>query len=95
VTAQQHFVRKRIKGGFRRMLETELGEEQLCCSCGEPWPIDPEFFVVTATFLGYECKACTADRRAARTNRMQQHTYCAINEHLNRICFDIFSKKEQ
>ena len=57
---------KRIKGGFRRMAETELGEEQWCGSCGEFWPTDDEFFVVTATSLGYVCKACISERRRKR-----------------------------
>jgi hypothetical protein len=56
-------VYKRIKGGFRRLIETELGEEQVCVSCGESWPTDKEFYVVTATSMGYECKACTSERR--------------------------------
>jgi hypothetical protein len=56
-------VYKRIKGGFRRLIETELGEEQVCMSCGEAWPTDKEFYVVTATSMGYECKACTSERR--------------------------------
>ncbi len=58
-------VRKRVKGGFRRLVETELGEEQVCNNCGESWPADAEFYVVTATSMGYECKACTAERRRA------------------------------
>jgi hypothetical protein len=56
-------VYKRIKGGFRRLIETELGEEQVCMSCGESWPTDKEFYVVTATSMAYECKACTSERR--------------------------------
>lgn len=54
---------KRFKGGFRRIAETELGEEQRCRSCGEWWPADQEFFLVTATSLGYDCKACLRERR--------------------------------
>jgi hypothetical protein len=54
---------KRIKGGFRRMAETELGEEQLCMSCGELWPLDKEFFVVSGSGISYACKACIKERR--------------------------------
>jgi len=56
---------QRIQGGFRRMLETELGHEQLCPSCGEFWPLDREFFVVTRRGVSYECRACIAERRPA------------------------------
>jgi hypothetical protein len=56
----------RSRGGFRRLIETELGEEQVCMSCGESWPTDKEFYVVTATSMGYECKACTSERRGPR-----------------------------
>ena len=65
---------RRIKGGFRRMLDTELGTEQLCCSCGELWPVDPEFYVVTATRLSYECRACTSERQGERkAQRKAEH----------------------
>ena len=57
---------KRVRGGFRRMLETELGTEQLCCSCRQLWPVDPEFYVVTATRLSYECRACISERKASQ-----------------------------
>ncbi|MYM91648.1 hypothetical protein GTP81_30355 [Rugamonas sp. FT107W] len=56
----------RVRGGFRRMLETELGTEQLCASCQQLWPVDPEFYVVTATRLSYECRACISERKAVR-----------------------------
>lgn len=54
---------KRISGGFRRVAETELGEEQLCPSCGELWPLDKEFFSVTRSGISYACKACIKERR--------------------------------
>jgi hypothetical protein len=54
---------KRVNGGFRRMAETELGQEQLCPSCGELWPLDREFFVVSRGGISYECKACIDERR--------------------------------
>jgi hypothetical protein len=54
---------RRVKGGFRRLVVTELGEEQLCGRCGELWPTDPEFYPVTLTSMGYECRACTSERR--------------------------------
>lgn len=54
---------KRVRGSFRRMAETELGEEQLCMSCGQLWPLDQEFFVVSHGGIGYECRACLAERR--------------------------------
>ncbi len=57
---------KRVKGGFRRMAQTELGEEQLCNSCDEFWPLDKEFFQVSGTGISYECKACTTERRLRR-----------------------------
>lgn len=53
---------KRINGGFRRMAVTELGDEQLCMSCQELWPLDQEFFLVTGKGVSYECKACIAER---------------------------------
>lgn len=57
---------RRVMGGFRRMALTELGDEQLCPSCGQLWPMDREFFVVTRAGVSYECKACIQERRAAR-----------------------------
>lgn len=60
---------KRVKGGFRRLVVTELGEEQLCSGCGEAWPTDNDFYPVTATSMGYECRACTSERR--RSSRTQ------------------------
>lgn len=54
---------KRMKGGFRRIAETELGDEQLCIACGQLWPLDKEFFVVSGRGISYECKACINERR--------------------------------
>lgn len=54
---------KRVRGGFRRFVETELGEEQFCGSCQESWPFDAEFFLVKASRISYECKACIKERR--------------------------------
>ncbi len=59
-------VLKRIKGGFRRMIQTELGEEQFCGSCREFWPTDAEFFKVSKQSLAYECHACLIERKLAR-----------------------------
>ncbi|OON59893.1 hypothetical protein B0920_21690 [Massilia sp. KIM] len=56
---------RRVMGGFRRMALTELGDEQLCPSCGQLWPMDREFFAVTRSGISYECKACIEERRAA------------------------------
>lgn len=56
-------VLKRVKGGFRRLVVAELGEEQLCSRCGESWPTDTEFYPVSATSMGYECRACNSERR--------------------------------
>lgn len=53
----------RIAGGFRRILTTELGQEQLCARCNEPWPMDPEFFNVSGKGVSYECKACVQERK--------------------------------
>lgn len=68
---------QRIKGGFRRMLVTELGDEQICGACQEPWPIDGEFFVVTGNSISYQCKACISERgrqkrRTAKTSAFGQ-----------------------
>jgi hypothetical protein len=57
---------KRVRGGFRRMVDTELGEEQVCSSCRELWPADNEFFTVSAKCISYECRACTSERKAVR-----------------------------
>lgn len=54
---------KRVRGGFRRMAETELGAEQMCMTCKELWPFDKDFFVVSGPRIGYECKACIKDRQ--------------------------------
>ncbi len=56
---------KRVRGGFRRMAETELGDEQLCTACGELWPLDNEFFAVSGRGISYACKACIKERRLA------------------------------
>ena len=56
---------KRVRGGFRRMAETELGEEQLCMSCDQLWPLDKEFFAVTGRGISYACKACIKEGRLA------------------------------
>lgn len=55
----------RIAGGFRRILKTELGQEQLCARCNEAWPMDPEFFKISGHSVSYECKACIQERRRA------------------------------
>lgn len=60
---------KRVLGGFRRMLETELGDEQFCATCQEFWPLDREFFVFSHSSASYECKACIGERKAARKRR--------------------------
>lgn len=62
---------KRIKGGFRRVVETELGEEQFCGSCGEFWPTDAEFFNMSEHCMSYECKACLIERKLARMVRLK------------------------
>jgi hypothetical protein len=54
---------KRIKGRFRRIAVTELGDEQLCSSCGQLWPLDKEFFAAARSGIGYECKACVRERQ--------------------------------
>lgn len=56
----------RVGKGFRRICQTELGQEQLCARCDEPWPMDPEFFAISGSSVSYECKACTNERRRAR-----------------------------
>lgn len=56
---------KRLAGRFRRMAVTELGEEQQCASCGELWPFDREFFMVSHGRVGCECRACAQERKAA------------------------------
>lgn len=56
----------RIGGGFRRILKTELGQEQLCARCHEPWPMDAEFFIVSGCGVSYECKACIQERRQSQ-----------------------------
>ncbi|MBY0243563.1 MAG: hypothetical protein K2X55_30095 [Burkholderiaceae bacterium] len=53
----------RIAGGFRRILKTELGQEQLCARCNEPWPMDPEFFRISNGCVSYECKACIQEHK--------------------------------
>ena len=53
----------RIGKGFRRILKTELGQEQLCARCNEAWPMDPEFFNVSGHSVSYECKACVQERK--------------------------------
>lgn len=60
---------KRVLGGFRRMMETELGDEQYCASCHEFWPLDREFFLFSRTSVSYECKACIEERKASRKRR--------------------------
>lgn len=57
---------KRVQGGFRRMVETELGEEQFCNSCRECWPLDQEFFLFSRNSVSYECRACIEERKALR-----------------------------
>lgn len=53
----------RTAGGFRRILKTELGEEQLCARCNESWPMDREFYNVSGLSVSYECKACVQERK--------------------------------
>lgn len=60
---------KRVLGGFRRMLETELGEEQFCAGCEEFWPLDQEFFVFSRSSVSYECRACTEERKSIKKRR--------------------------
>lgn len=56
----------RVGKGFRRICQTELGQEQLCARCDEPWPMDPEFFSISGSSVSYECKACVNERKQAR-----------------------------
>lgn len=56
----------RVAGRFRRIRNTELGLEQLCASCNEPWPMDQEFFQVSRGCVSYECKACVQERQKTR-----------------------------
>lgn len=63
--ASRGFEYLRIGGAFRRIRLTELGQEQLCARCNEPWPMDPEFFSVSGRSVSYECKACVHERRRA------------------------------
>ena len=58
-----NFTLMRIGQGFRRIRETELGQEQLCARCNEAWPMDPEFFAISGTGVSYECKACVNERK--------------------------------
>jgi hypothetical protein len=53
---------QRTRGGFRSILVTELGEEQICGACQEAWPLDGEFFLVTGNSISYQCKACIGER---------------------------------
>lgn len=53
---------QRIKGGFRSILITELGQEQICGACQQAWPLDGEFFIVTRNSISYQCKACISER---------------------------------
>lgn len=53
----------RVAGGFRRILKTELGQEQLCARCNESWPMDREFYNVSGLAVSYECKACIQERK--------------------------------
>jgi hypothetical protein len=86
---------KRFKGGFRQLVDTDLGPEQLCGSCGETWPIDSEFYVVSPTSMAYECKACQLERRPPRRKAMTGGNNSVISEHLNKICAALFSKKDK
>jgi hypothetical protein len=85
-------VRRRIKGGFRQLVETELGDEQFCGACGESWPTDAEFFIVTETSMAYECKACTAERQRAVAH---DSNFTRVHEQLTRICFAFFKQKNK
>jgi hypothetical protein len=93
--ASQAPVLRRIKGGFRQLIETELGAEQLCRSCGDSWPTDSEFFTVTANSMGYECKACTAERRGPRRAILPDHDLTRVSEQLTIICFVFFQEKNK
>jgi hypothetical protein len=86
---------QRFKGGFRQLVETDLGQEQLCASCGETWPTDNEFYVVGPTSMTYECKACALERRAKRRKTVPRRNISAVNEHLNKICAALFAKKDK
>jgi hypothetical protein len=65
----------RIAGSFRRILKTELGQEQLCARCNEPWPMDLEFFNVSGRSVSYECKACIQECRRGKfqVDRMKEN----------------------
>lgn len=51
------------------LMNTELGTERRCNSCGEFWPLDGEFYHRNPKgiggFLG-TCRACFAERRGRR-----------------------------
>jgi hypothetical protein len=54
------------------VVETELGPERKCLSCGEMWPIDPEFFHRQVNgHRGFQavCIACRSEIRAKRAHR--------------------------
>lgn len=65
----------RIAGSFRRILKTELGQEQLCARCNEPWPMDLEFFNVSGCRISYECRACIQECRRVKSqvHRMKEN----------------------
>jgi hypothetical protein len=55
----------------RSQIETELGTEIKCASCGEFWPADPEFFYFSGGRPHSWCKACylTSPLIAAKRQR--------------------------
>jgi hypothetical protein len=69
---------RKSKGGFRRIIETELGEEQYCASCDEFWPTDSEFFSVAGPRLSYVCRACTVERKNSTVQQREGSENSAV-----------------
>lgn len=57
-----------------KYVETELGIEQRCPSCGTYWPADSEFFYIKGNGLSSHCKACFRER----TGRLGHRKYGGV-----------------
>ena len=53
--------------------EEELGEQKLCPSCGDFWPIERDFFWIKRDGRAYSwCRACTSERKQTTPSALRR-----------------------
>lgn len=66
---RESFILAGIKSG--KFQTTEIGLEKRCSCCREYWPADTTFFCIKNDRLDTLCRACAAEKAAARRSKHQ------------------------